>query len=199
MNIQKFNGNTYRQNVYLYYGQTHGVVIDAGCDTDAAEMAAFARERGIQVVGILLTHGHFDHLAGLAALKTHFPAPVYAHQAEAALLADPALNLSCRVAPTLSVTADHLVSDGDAIPVGDATLQVLHTPGHTAGGCCFYDAAHGILFSGDTLFRRTVGRTDLPTSHPPALETSLAQLRALPGNVVVYPGHGRSTTLAEEQ
>ena len=153
----------------------------------------------LQIKYILLTHGHFDHLLGAAPLKAATGAAVVVHALDAACLSDPVRSLAAEngLAQT-PMTADLLVEDGDTLTLGGETIRVLHTPGHTPGGVCYLLERDRVLFSGDTLFCMTVGRTDLG-GDPVAMADSLRRLIALEGDYRVLPGHNRETTLEQER
>ncbi len=151
-------------------------------------------------VGILLTHGHYDHILAAEAVREKYGLKLYAHQDEAALLKNPTLNLSgygqngCRIVP------DELLVDGQTFEAAGFQIQVIHTPGHTAGSCCYYFEEEGILVSGDTLFCGSVGRTDLPTGSTSQIIDSLHKLLdRLPEEVDVLPGHESTTTIGYEK
>lgn len=173
-------------------------VVDAG-DCTPALLAALS---GGEVRYILLTHGHFDHILGVAALKAKFPnAEICIHRADADCLSDPEKSLcvldgSCVQTP---VQPDRLLADGDTVTVGESTLTVLHTPGHTKGGVCYADFDGRLLCTGDTLFCLTAGRTDFAGGSDEELLASLIRLKHLDGDFTVYTGHNRSTTLAFER
>lgn len=172
-------------------------VIDAGACTD--EFKAMLKGKDVQY--ILLTHGHFDHILGVAELKALTGAQVCIHKADANCLLDEEASLcswECAGQQT-PVAADRLLSDDDEIQLGETTLTVLHTPGHTKGGVCYADFENRLLFSGDTLFCLTAGRTDFPGGSDEELLASLIRLRNLDGDFTVYTGHNRSTTLEFER
>ena len=158
------------------------------------------QEKEFQIKAILLTHGHFDHIWGVEELQKLSGARVYAYEGEKALCEDADLNVSERAGRPCTIKADFYVKDGEEITIEGITCRLIATPGHTAGSCCYYFEDAGILFSGDTLFCESVGRTDLPTGSMSALVRSVREkLLPLPDEVKVYPGHGESTTIGHEK
>jgi len=203
MKIKTFNSNDMRQNIYLYYDEAtrEGVIIDAGCNAkDIKALLAVISENNITIKAILLTHGHYDHIIALDEIKNLTHAVVYSHEAERPLLEDPALNLSVKIGKAIAVTPCKLLKDGDVFPLGNTALTVLHTPGHTQGGACYYDEKHGNLFAGDVLFMGSVGRSDLPQGDTATLLDSIrSKLLTLPEDTKVFPGHGMATTIGREK
>lgn len=157
------------------------------------------REKGLTIKAILITHGHFDHIMGANELRDISGAKIYVLKEEEELLGDPALNSSYKVGKSYTVKPDVLVNDGDVLEFGSIRLKVIATPGHTVGGCCYYSEEDKVLFSGDTLFFESVGRTDFETGDVVALKQSIAKLLTLPEDVKVYPGHGDFTTIGHEK
>ena len=184
-------------------GESETIVFDPA--DHGREICEALAGKGLQVKAIFLTHGHFDHIMGVDALRKASGAPVYACAMEKDLLEDPELNGSADVRRSCSVTADRYVNDNDLVTEAGMTLRVIYTPGHTEGGCCYYfDRAQTggapILISGDTLFEESVGRTDLPTGDMHDLTESIREkLYVLPDDTQVFCGHGGSTTIGHEK
>ncbi len=148
---------------------------------------------------ILLTHSHWDHTADVAKLKEKTGAPVYVHHADAGNLEDPGSDGLPLYFPIEGVKPDHYLKDGQIVSIGDLKIEVIHTPGHTPGGVCFYLETEKVLISGDTLFRGTIGNLSFPTARPSLMWESLKRLAHLPHDTVVYTGHGDPTTIGREQ
>jgi len=154
------------------------------------------------VTKILLTHAHLDHIAGIKDLLILFPeTEILIHKEEKRFLTDPSLNLSALAGVSVSAPEPTgTLEDGTELLLGDLSFTVLHTPGHSPGGACFYQAREGILLSGDTLFEGSVGRTDFPTSDTEALADSIRRkLYVLPDDTRVFPGHGPETLIGREK
>lgn len=201
LNIRTFTFNPFGERSSLVWDDTlEAVLIDPGCydSSEVGTVMDLVREKGLTIKAIWLTHGHFDHIFGVAS----FPGvPVYMHPADKPVLAisgDMATGLRLRAPDTSFSTVD--ISDGDELRVGKTAFKVIATPGHTPGGVCFYDEKDGLMFSGDTLFAGTIGRTDFPLGDYDVLIVSLMEkIMGLPGDVEVYPGHGPSTDIATER
>lgn len=150
---------------------------------------------------IYLTHCHGDHILGVKELKEKMGGKILIHRIDAIGLNDKSINLSRVIdMPEIELEADSRVDDGDLLHLGELEFKVIHTPGHTAGGTCLYCDSEHLLISGDTLFRGTWGRTDLPTSDFCAIIDSISKkLMILPDDTIVYPGHGKSTMIGEEK
>ena len=173
------------------------VIIDPGFDVDRIKTQI--DQLDLEVVYILLTHGHFDHCSGIGEVKAMFNVPVYMHRDDIPYVAEAKTHSRMYGFSVPEVPLpDQFIEDGDTISFGDCSFQVIHTPGHTPGGVCFYTP--GTLFAGDTLFSGSVGRTDLPGGSFEAISSSIKTgLYNLPDDTVVYPGHGLPTTIGEEK
>jgi len=154
--------------------------------------------KNVKIESIFLTHCHYDHSCGARSIKDVTGAKIYIHEADAKGLATPDINLSSVFqSKKTAIKADCLMKDGDEVTIGTLKMKVLHTPGHTAGGVCFM--MNDILFTGDTLFKGSIGRTDFTTGDRKKMGTSLKRLAALQQDFTVFPGHGPQTTLSEER
>lgn len=197
MEYKKFSENRYDINSYLFFDKNTGfaAVIDPGINSKA--LITFMEENNLDLSMILLTHGHVDHILEIPVLLAKYDAKIYAHQEEKTLLADASKNLSAAMGPAkLELDADYYLADGDSVRLEDLELKVLHTPGHTKGGICFYSETD--IFTGDTLFRGSIGRTDLYSGNYDEMLNSLVKLSKLDRNLKVFPGHGGSSTLQRE-
>lgn len=158
-----------------------------------------AEELSLCIEVILLTHSHWDHIAEVSLLKEKLNVPVYVHREDAGNLELPGSDRLPLFLPVKGVKPDGYLSDGQVLMVGDLRIVVIHTPGHTPGGVCFYIPVEKILISGDTLFRGTIGNLSFPTSKPALMWDSLKKLAALPADTRVYPGHGDPTSIGAEK
>lgn len=158
------------------------------------------REKGMIPVAILLTHGHFDHIMAVEELVSAFKIPVYAHEKEEEILKNPSLNLSTMAYKEVRLKPDVSLKDNQELELAGIKIQVIHTPGHTKGSVCYYMEQEEVLFSGDTLFQESVGRTDFPTGNSTEIVHSIKErLAGLPEQVQVYPGHEGATTIGHEK
>lgn len=175
----------------------HVVAVDVG--GDAQKILQYLKENDLQLTKILLTHGHYDHIGGVAELQAATGATVYIHEADAPMLSDNMLNLAQWIVEHAvpPVTDYKVLQDGDEIVQDECTFHVLHTPGHTKGSVC-YQLEH-TLFTGDTLFRLSRGRTDFPGGSDDELYASLQRLKQLDGEYDVLPGHNETSTLSYER
>lgn len=187
----------YRTNVYYCIDQERRIA----CVIDAAPgsfKALQSRLNGLEV-HVFLTHGHWDHVADAKAFKDNLKAKLYLHREDIPLVKDVGLQkIIAGGQPYEPFEPNVLLSGGEILSCGNITFEVLHLPGHTLGSVGFYDKANRQLFVGDTLFYKTIGRTDLGGSEE-KMKTSLVRLSQLPPKTVVYPGHGLSTTIENEK
>lgn len=187
-------------NCWLVHDGAGGplVVIDPAGEAPRLLAAVDGRE----VAAVVLTHAHFDHLGAATALVEATRAPLAVHVLDAAAVVDAEGNGGLMFGmPAAGPEPDRLLEDGDVVTAGELSLEVLHTPGHSPGSICLYAAVGDgapHLFSGDTLFAGSVGRTDFPGGDARELARSIARLAALPPETVVHPGHGPESTLARE-
>ncbi len=187
-------------NCYLLINtQTRETVIfDPG--DEGERIARYMEREGLKPAAILLTHGHFDHIMGVPALVSKYGLPVYVHEEEAALMADPAQNACAMIGASVSLKADRLIKDNDVLTLAGAAIRVLYTPGHTKGGVSYYIEDIHAVVCGDTLFEGSIGRTDLPTGSMGTLIRSIREkLFVLDDDVTVLPGHGGQTTIGWEK
>lgn len=172
------------------------IIIDPGDDADF--IADTITHEKLKPTAIVLTHGHFDHVLGCLELKLNFGIPIYLHEKDKKLYSSANQSaLHWLKKKTLKVPPiDRFIKEGDKIKIGDEQLTVIETPGHTPGSLCLYDGKRN-LFTGDTLFKDGVGRTDFSYSRPLQLIKSLDKLKKLPESTIIYPGHGDSAILSE--
>lgn len=189
-------------NCYIVYNADtkEGLIIDPAASSDV--IASNVENLGIDIKGILLTHGHFDHIGAADALKKQYQVKVYAHEEEAEVTENGMLNLSAMFETSDSVKVDVKLKDGEKFKLCGFDITVIHTPGHTKGSCCYLvnDGEKDRLFSGDTLFCGSYGRTDFPTgSGRQLMESIVDKLLVLDEDLEVYSGHGEQTFIGDEK
>ncbi len=199
MQITPIFVGAFQVNCYIITtGTGQALVVDPG--DDAGQIAVSLREQNLSVAAYLITHGHMDHVGGLGEITRLFPAPVAMHPADAAWAFTPANQaLPYYETPGQPAAIDRKLADGQRYNDGEVAYEVIATPGHTPGGVCFYFKNEKALFSGDTLFSGSIGRTDFPGSDESLMEQSLRRLTGLPDDTFVYPGHGPRTTIGHEK
>lgn len=201
MKIKKFSVGILGTNCYLLINEeTHEtVIIDPGACPK--KVLSFIEEGGLKPVAILLTHGHFDHIMGIDGFLEEFPSmPVYVHEDDKDVMNDARLNQSRTYTSGYTFADAVYIRDKEVLELAGYEIEVIHTPGHTMGCCCYYIASEKVLFSGDTLFQCSVGRTDFVNSSRDALERSVRErLFILPDETHVYPGHSGETIIGYEK
>lgn len=187
-------------NCYLVFNEEtkKGFIVDPA--SDVIRITAALNRLEIVPEAVLLTHGHFDHMMAADDLRKRYGIPVYAHRVEQELLKDARKNLSAYWADAAEMEADMLLEDNQELEIADIAMKVIHTPGHTKGGVCYYMEQEEVLISGDTLFCESYGRTDFPGGSVRELFASLREkLFVLPDTVTAYPGHGQETNIGYEK
>ena len=201
MRITNLPSGALQANTYLAVDEktNEGFIVDPGGYNKV--LTKEVRDNDVNIKYIILTHGHSDHICDVNEHKAEFPdAKIVAYKDEEAMLENPNLNQSPGFGVPYSTKADILVSDGDELKVGDVTLKFIHTPGHTEGGMCIYVKEAKALFSGDTLFRQSIGRTDFPGgSYKEIMDSIRKKLFLLPDDTNVFPGHMGTTSIGFEK
>ncbi|WP_455951056.1 MBL fold metallo-hydrolase [Eubacterium sp.] len=175
-----------------------GFIVDPG--DDELKISANISHIEMKPVAILLTHGHFDHIGAVEKLKKRYDIPVYASEVEDRLLLDNRANLSSMFGEPTMICADKFLRDGENVNIAGFDIKFILTPGHTPGSGCYYIADENVLFSGDTLFHASRGRTDFPGGSEAAIINSIKEkLLKLPGDTDVYPGHMDTTKIDNEK
>lgn len=199
MDILIFPSGPFSTNAYVVSCPLtkHTAIIDPAPGSFAAICQALS-DHELLPEKILLTHTHWDHIADVSPLQKKYRIPVYVHKEDLPNLEHPGADkLPCWLSIE-GVTPDGFLHEGDRIAVGSLAFEVIHTPGHTPGGVCFYAAEAHVLFSGDTLFQGSIGNLSFPTCCPDLMWGSLDKLAKLPTQTKVYPGHGPATTIGAE-
>ena len=188
-------------NCYLAINDetNESIIVDPGSSPD--RIKAGVEKSGTTPVAILLTHGHFDHAGVSEEIAEFYGVKIYAHEAERETLENPSINLSAdMIFRPASYHADVYLKDDQQMELAGLTFKCIFTPGHTPGGCCFYFENEGVLFTGDTLFCKSVGRTDFPGGSASALVNSIKKkLLVLPEDTICYPGHESATSIGFEK
>lgn len=200
MKIERFAIGSMGTNCYLIENENtkEMILVDPAICPDG--LMEYVKSSGYTPKAILLTHGHFDHVMGIDGWVKEYGIPVYLQEEEREVLARPEWNLSSAFGPSYDYHAVDTLKDGEWITLAGYEIKVLHTPGHTQGGCCYYIPAESVVISGDTLFYRSVGRSDFPTGDTLTLMRSIQEkLFTLPDDVIVYPGHGDATRMGDEK
>lgn len=187
-------------NCYLAMNEETKALLIVDPADQAEEVIRRIEDMGGHPAAVLLTHGHFDHIGAAKKLRETYGISVYGMEDEAEIMASQQLNLAKYFGCSTELTADVLLKDGQELELAGFSIQVLHTPGHTKGGACYYLKEEEVLFSGDTLFRESVGRSDFPTGNMQVLIQSIKnKLMVLPEETRVFPGHNGESTIGHEK
>ena len=189
-----------RTNCYVIENTSlkEAVIIDPA--DEAGRIITYLQDNDLVCKSILLTHGHFDHIMAAKNIVNYSGAKIYIHEEEESLAMDPDLNASSYFRRGYSLSPDILLKDNQILSLAGFTFKVIHTPGHTVGGVCYYMPDYDALFSGDTLFHTSIGRFDFPTGNEDQLIASIrTRLLILKDETLVYPGHGQNTTIGFEK
>ncbi len=190
MDIKTVKVGILQTNCYVLSKNGKAIIIDPGAKAERILQAVGENE----LIAILLTHGHFDHIGAINDIMTQYTCPIYINEDDQALMSDPQLNYSF---PKRFTVLQPTLPYPSTLTIGEFKFDVLDTPGHTDGSVCLI--IDNVMFTGDTLFMQSVGRTDLRTGNPTKMKQSLRKLKAIDHDYVVYPGHDESTTLNEEK
>ncbi len=196
MIIKPITGGMFESIAYLVGDKGRALLIDAGVSSN--KVLSIAKDLNLTIEKIILTHGHIDHIVELDSLVENTNAKVYIHIDDEMALTDARFNLSAFTGIATTFKCKHeVLRDGSIVQLGDLNFKVFHTPGHTAGSICL--EVNNNLFSGDTLFKAGYGRVDLPNGNfEDIYKTIVDKLFLLPNDMIVYPGHGDSTTIGDE-
>ncbi len=197
MIIKRLVVGGWRANCYIVCSDTtkQGLIIDPGDEEQV--ILKTVRDMGLEIKLLVATHGHIDHIGAIGVLKRALNAPVAIHHRDStALQGDGRFFWGEYFSPPMN--PDRQLKDGEIVEVADLKFKVINTPGHTLGGICLY--GHGAVFTGDTLFRKNIGSSGIGTGTRAELIDSITgKLMALPGETIVYPGHGAQTTIESER
>lgn len=199
MKIYRIPAGLHGANCYIIVDEStnKSIIIDPGGDGQG--LIDFIDKNNLNVEYIVLTHGHADHIGGVTELKDNLKVPIMAHSDELDLLMDSYKNLSSQMFPQpIEIEPSVLVNDGDKLNIGNLQIEIIHTPGHTKGGMCL--KIDDNIFTGDTLFKGSVGRSDFPGGNSALLIDSIRdKLLIFSDDTKIWPGHGESTTVGEEK
>lgn len=203
MHIQKFTFNPFQENTYVLHADGKGIVIDPGCsdENEERELEHWLRDHRVMPVRVLLTHAHVDHVMGCAWMQERYGLAPELHAKDLPVLERAPASAALFGVPCIPPPPPaRFIEEGEVIPLGNEHLDVLFVPGHAPGHIAFFNPKRRFILSGDVLFQRSVGRTDLPGGDMATLLNSITQkLYPLGDDVMVYSGHGPETTIGEER
>ncbi|MDO5018265.1 MAG: MBL fold metallo-hydrolase [Lagierella massiliensis] len=195
MDVLKIETRRLVENIYVLIKNDSAIIIDPGYEYES--VVDLIENRKLKPQMILLTHGHADHIASCESLREKYNIPIYANENEKELLKDPNLNLSASMYGPISLEADFLINEGSKVEFEGENIEFIYTPGHTIGSQIIKIGTN--LFTGDTLFRNSIGRTDLPTSSVKDMKNSLEKIKLLDDELIVYPGHNSQSSIGDEK
>lgn len=198
MKIKTFMVGVLETNCYVVMdtGSKDALVIDPGGNGN--KISDFIEIEGLTLKCILLTHAHYDHILGCEQITSKFDVPIVICEGEEPVIESSIYNLSSKYRKDIILKYDRVLKDGESCNFGSLQFKVIHTPGHTPGSACYYFEKCDALFSGDTLFYASIGRTDFELGSTEQILESLKKLKSLPENTIVYPGHGQHTSIGFE-
>ena len=198
MDIKKFGNNRYGVNSYIVYDKEARTAVIFDPAVNYNDIISFVNEENLAPAAIILTHGHIDHIADALRVKEAYNIDIYAHELENEMLLDEKKSLAVNFGyDDFSFSADYLVKDKDILEFGPFKFSIMHTPGHTRGGICI--TCDGHMITGDTLFRGSMGRTDLYGGNDEHMRASLYKLSQQKEDIIIYPGHGPTSTIGNEK
>ncbi len=204
LQIKRLILNPFQENTYIIYDQSgDAIIVDPGCydKSDFDEVKWFIDSNDLKVKSLILTHGHIDHILGIDKLKELYNVTCTAQADDIPLIeTSPKHGLMFGLSLDKAPTIDAFIKDGDKIALGRSTIEVIHTPGHSLGGVCFLLPEEKMLFTGDTLFNGSIGRTDLlGGSYETLIQSITNRIIPLGDDITIYPGHGDSSTIGFER
>ncbi|MCU7205053.1 MBL fold metallo-hydrolase [Turicibacter sp. TA25] len=201
MNVYPLVLGPVQTTCYVVSSQGRAVIVDPAAN--ATKIIQYLGTKKLIPEAILLTHGHFDHIGAVNELAAKYSLPIYAHKSEKEYFDQPEVNLSTMMYQPFVLSEDldyHWLADGATLTCLDTQVKIFHVPGHTSGSLCYYFVKDRMVFTGDTLFKQSIGRTDFIYGNHQQLVTGIRQkLLTLPDDTLVYPGHGDCTTVADEK
>lgn len=204
LQVKRLILNPFQENTYIIYDQSgDAIIIDPGCysKSDFDEIKWFIDSNSLTVKNLILTHGHIDHVLGIDKLKDEYKVSCIGHADDLPLIeTSPKHGLMFGLSLEKAPVIDAFIKDGDKTTLGKSTIEVIHTPGHSLGGVCFFLPEEKVLFTGDTLFNGSIGRTDLMGGDYNTLINSITtKIIPLGDDIKIYPGHGDSSTIGFER
>lgn len=197
LTVKVINNHPELANTYIAIKEDKALIVDPGQRSETISL--FLEKLNVSPIGILITHGHFDHIASLSQVQKRYGIPVYMLEKEIKMLEDPHLNGSVEYIGAAVYEADVTpLYEDEELDLKPFRIKVMHTPFHTEGSICYYFYEEDVIFTGDTLFKNSIGRSDLPTGSFRNISSSLKKLQELPKNTVIYPGHGPASTIDQE-